>query len=209
MKHLIRHLIDNHLDTIVAESLMHCHVHGLHSVMLLKSPERTIRMFITSDDHHLWMNYPSEIGSKPLSLGFHPHHCNMTLHVVRGAIFNWVVSPARRGFLMDRFIWDTPIGREEFKGGFFIDQQGVIMDSVSQQRIFEGEAVHMHASDIHTVAIQRGEVTAWLVYEGREDPRYQPYAWSNADLSTFDTSGLYVKPTQDDVLALIADAGFI
>ena len=208
MKHLISHLLSNHLDSIVSQSLLHCHVRGLHSIMLLQAPERTIRLYITDRSHQLYHNFPAEYGTGKLSLGFHAHHCQLTLEVVRGTILNWTVVPARHGFLADRYLWRSPISTEE-AGGFQIDQRGDMLDTFDLRILNEGQAIHMDASAIHTVAVKPGEVAAWLVYEGREDPGYIPYRWSNADLTSFDTTGLYAKPTQEEVLKLITEAWLI
>lgn len=208
LKPLIRHLLDNHLESIVSQSLLHCHVTGLHSIMLLQSPERTIRMYITDTQHELWRNYPSDFGSHPLSLGFHPHHCNLTLHVIKGTILNWQVTEGMVGFLADKYAWQSPIS-PSLTGGFALMERGVKLYTVGLTILKELEAIHMMASDIHTVAVRRGEIAAWLVYEGREDPLYGPYTWSNADLESFSTDGLYLKPTQDDVISLLHVAGLI
>jgi hypothetical protein len=47
------------------------------------------------------------------------------------------------------------------------------------------------------------------VYEGKEDPNYIPYCWTNTDLLNQDHSKLYQKPTQADVLMLLNEAGLI
>ncbi len=208
MKHLISHLLSNHLDSIVSQSILHCHVRGLHSIMLLQSPERTIRLYITDTSHQLYHNYPAEYGSTQLSLGFHAHHCQLTLEVVRGTMLNWTVGPARSGFLADRYLWRSPITTEE-TGGFILDLRGDMMETLDLRILSEGKAIHMAASAIHTVAVKPGEIAAWLVYEGREDPGYVPYTWSNADLTAFDTTGLYAKPTEEEVLRLITLAWVI
>ena len=208
LKHLIRHLVSNHLSTIVSQSLLHCHVRGLHSIMLLQCRERTIRLYVTSSDHEMWHNYPASYGQAPLSIGFHAHHCNLTLDVVRGSIFNWTVKPSRKGFLSDRYIWQSPIEMER-PGGFILDAQGEVMDTVGQTVLDVGEWTMMQASEIHTVAVQQGAIAAWLVYEGLEDTGYVPYTWSNAPLEEFSTDSLYIKPTQQEVIDLLISAELI
>src|SRR6478752_10393471 len=98
MKHLISHLIKNYLEEIVNKSLLHCHCKGLHSIMLLESPGKTIRLFISTPQSEMYKNLPETFNyekatgeslfhSKKMSIAFHPHHCNVTLHVINGCIF--------------------------------------------------------------------------------------------------------------------------
>lgn len=80
MKELIKHLVNNHLDTIVEKSFLNCHVMGLHSIMLLESPEKTIRLFVSDGNSKLRKNTEENILKGKQTLAFHPHHCNITLH---------------------------------------------------------------------------------------------------------------------------------
>ena len=61
MKHLIKHLIDNHMENIISRSLKNCHCTGLHSIMLSESPEKTIRLFISDEKSEMYKNYPAAL----------------------------------------------------------------------------------------------------------------------------------------------------
>lgn len=206
---LIRHLVMEHMEQITTQSYLHCHAKGLHSIMLLNSPEQTIRLFYADMEHTLWRNFPAGIGQGPMSIGFHSHHCNITLHVILGKIFNWIVAPAQKGFILDAYAWNSPI-----KGGagdFALYQQGITLDTVAYTQLDEqvNPVDVLDAQAIHTVAIEHGKPAAWLVYEGREDPAYEPITMSNADLSTADLSGMYIKPTDEQLRTILIATGLI
>lgn len=60
----------------------------------------------------------------------------------------------------------------------------------------------------HTVYCNPLGVTAWLVYEGKEDPNYESVLYTNRVLETEpENDKLYQKPCWQDVLNLLCDAG--
>jgi hypothetical protein len=200
----IENLIKNHLEEITEKSLLNCHVDGLHSIMLLDHPEKTIRLYVAMPGNTLYKN--TRFTTNLMSLSFHPHHCDLTLQVTRGHLTNWNVKESDTGTEFDKYIYHSQIteGRLgfEYVGKSFLETTKRIL-------ISEGGQEFLSADTIHTVACSTDRVTAWLVYEGKEDPNYIPYCWTNTDLLNQDHSKLYQKPTQADVLMLLNEAGLI
>lgn len=53
MNSLIKHLWENNRKEIISKSIKNCHVKGLHSIMLLQSKNKTIRMYISDYNSEL------------------------------------------------------------------------------------------------------------------------------------------------------------
>lgn len=197
MKTLIGHLIENNLDEIISKSLFNCHVKGMHSIMLLESPGKTIRLYVAEPDNELWANHPDNIkNGGTLSLAFHPHHCNLTIETVVGSLYNWEVVEVANGvsdLILDKFIYQSQI----IDGDIFFkranpDKVGIKTTNITW--LPKGTSLPMKANAIHTVYCSRSEYTAWLVYEGLEDKNYVSNAYSNTDLTKESFEGLYQKP---------------
>lgn len=206
MRDFIKHLLTEHPEQITKDSLLHCHTKGLHSVMFLNEPERRLRMFVSTPESGMWQNFPSVFeDNAPLSIAFHPHHCNLTLSVVKGSILNWTTKVSEgEGMTLEKFFFDSKlIGH----GTGFMHLGTETLESVSQKMLYSGQYEYMTADQIHTVAVPRGQYAAWLVYEGREDPNYVPYSWSNTDLQKLTFDGLYEKPDMSDINELLRIAG--
>jgi len=201
VKEFIRHLWNEHQEEIVSRSLLNCHLENLHSVMLLDQPEKRIRLFVADEGNDLYRNWPEAALADPLSIAFHPHHCNVSLHVLNGVLTNWVVERNAAGlFDVSRFLYESGITGSGI--GFRRDGEDRLQ-TASVQTMFPGQSIFMWAHQIHTVHTYKHQPTAWLVYEGKEDPDYMPHSWSNADLERADFSKLYQKPTRNDVQELL------
>lgn len=190
MKTLIRHFLENNSDDVLSKSLLNCHVKGLHSIMLLDSPGKTIRLYITDEDH--------ELNHDALNVGYHPHHCDLTLKVVHGTLTNIQVQESdfkRLNFSIDKYLYKSKISKGEMK---FDHIGSVYLQHLETNILKMGSSLFMHASDIHTVSVDKGKKCAWLVFEGKEDKNYVPYCYSNSDLNNINDSGLYIKPNNMD-----------
>lgn len=212
MHHLIKHLIENNMDEIVAKSILHCHVKGLHSIMLLEAPGKTIRLYIANNDHDLARNLLDKKGmpTQELSLSFHPHHCNLTLHVVKGTLINYEMERASvldaDAGLYRKHLYKSKITEGEMKFSF-IQESALKLHKAT--RIHTGEALSMYAEAIHNVAVEAGSIAAWLVYEGKENEDYIPYCWSNTDLNKVRSEGLYIPASEFEIMELLRTADLI
>jgi len=214
MKHYIKSLWNNHREEIAGKSFLNCHCKNVHSIMLLDSPERTIRLYVADVGNTLYLNMSDNFPRLPMSVGFHAHHCDLILHCIKGMLMNWQVEDVTEGndvdnpdgFIIKKYLYDSKItcGKTQFqKAG------ESKLKTIKNKLILKDEAVSLKASDIHTVSCAPDQVTAWLVYEGKEDLDYKPYCWSNAKLEEEDLTGLYQKPTAHDVERLLILAGLL
>lgn len=197
---LLRHVWRTRPTQIAAGSYLDCHVKGLHSLLLVDAPGSVIRMFITTPDHDMGRNFDLR-RPRGLSLAFHSHDADLTLHVIRGQIWNIGFEPYEYGTPLREFRYDSKI-RNDGAGGFKATGTVGRFDTL-RGLITTGESLFMRADEYHTVSVLEGERAAWFVYEGAKDPKYQPIVYSNADLETFSPDGLYRRPTVAQVHELL------
>lgn len=193
-RRLLEHLLVENKEEIAKRSFKHCLVVGLHSIMLLESPGKTIRMYFTDKDHEMWKNHQKAIlrNTLNLSLGVHPHHCNLTFQALTPDVFNMHVYNANyktgNEFELQEFLYHSPL--KDQKGSFKYQGtrlfQGLFVDEFQVDR-----PKKMLANQLHTVYVPMDKETAWLVFEGKEDPAYKPFCYSNHDLEKFDFTGMY------------------
>ena len=203
MKQLIEHLWYSNSEQIVERSLLHCHAKGLHSFMLLESPGQTIRLYYAQYGHELYKNGPL-FYANGMSIGFHPHHCNLTLHCIRGVLYNWNVTlateQAQGAFRVRSYRYRSAISDGEI-GFAHLGSAWVKHETTTQ--LEKGDSIGLDAKTIHTVYCDPFSETAWLVYEGKEDAGYSPDLYTTSHLGSTKESGLYQKPTRNQVVAFL------
>ncbi len=197
---LIEHLWRTNREQILAQSRMNCHAHNVHSIMLLNSPGRTIRLFVALPGHELWKNQAWYVRQgEDMSVGFHPHHCELTLQTVIGAIQNWVIEPGD-DFKLTEFKYQSYL--RNGLGGF--ERLGPVSMSTYSSRIyFAGESVYLPANAIHTIACSRSKLAAWLVFEGREDSDYTARCYSTSNLEDVQLEEMYQPASEDQIEELL------
>ena len=204
----------SNMDRIVSRSLLNCHCIGLHSIMLLESPGQTIRLYIAEKGNHLYKNSP-RFFREGMSIGFHPHHCDLTLHCVAGRFWNWKLfgyhsssdNDVRKELRLRQYIYRSQI--TDGKQGFELVEERSLMTKGDYELVEAGRSIFLPATELHTVVCDPFEFSAWLVYEGQEDPNYSPVCYSTSLLEKVSTEGLYQQPTSDQVRTLIRKAGLI
>ena len=205
MEVLLRHLIDQNWAEITAKSLLHCHAKNLHSVMLLDSSEKRIRLFVADIGNPLDRNYPDAVtsDSSPLSIAFHPHHCNVTLAPILGTLTNWLIwnLPGNPSIELDSFLYQSAI--TSGNNAKFVKERKSTVHTRRIDILPAGSEVYLSARDIHTVAAPSDRITAWLVLEGLEDRSYEPRCWSNDALDSADFSDLYKRPSEQEVVEVL------
>ena len=171
---------------IAERSLMDCHAIGVDSLVLSEAP--MVRMFVTRENHTLWRNAHSH----PMSVGFHNHRTDLRLTSLSGTVYNITATPDDSGVPLRGFTWESAIrgGSGEFRDaghsmGFAFASANLLWP-VSQR-----------AHVLHTVYVPRGEIAAWIVEEADEDPYYEAFCYSNADLAAFDSGSLYRSMSAD------------
>lgn len=216
MKPLIRHLFHNNLEEILENSSANCHVRGLHSIMLLQKPGQSMRLYAATEDHELWRNGEEGIPESPMVAGFHPHHSNIMLHCVSGLVINprAVVLRAdgpQDGFRtrrLKRYRFDKSVEDKEVDTGFIEDGHDLVRVT-EYQHLQPRDFVEMASHELHTISIPKGRSAAWFVYNGKEDPQYIPYLWTNTDLHKSSVTELYQPMSEEKLHSLLVGADLL
>jgi len=199
---LIKHFWVNNRDVVVKHSVRNCHVRGVDSIMLLNAPGMRIRLFVARPEHELGHNMPYQQTHKPLSVGYHPHHCDITLQVVRGWIMNRLFKPllfnqaVPKVTVLSSFVYHSKLLGQ--KPGF----QGTVFGVTHSDYdtiVNVGESLELDARDCHTIGAKVGSTPAWLVYEGEEAANYQPICYSDDDLTKFNFDDMYTPMSEWDI----------
>jgi hypothetical protein len=211
----LRHQLSNNLEKIVERSLLNCHAEGLHSIMLLEKPEETIRLFVADKNHVLWKNNFINAGeylSEEMSVGFHPHHCNVTLFPVKGMFANWIVEENNSEGDIEaiKYAYQSEITGGEIGFKFLHLCRLKTLSFEFHSSVLSPLGVPMKAREKHTVFVPKGKPAAWIVFEGAEDTNYQSVCYSNGDLTKKEKfAGLYQKPNASQIENVLSEAGLI
>ena len=172
MKPLIQHLWRNHQAEIIEKSFMHCHVKGLHSIMLLDAPEKMIRLFVADIGNQMYFNKRDTFKTMPLSLGFHASHCDMTISCIKGDVSNWIVTDTMKDDDPLKFPVKKYLHTSQIKTGLigFQKESESFLKTLKTSIILQGDSLFIPAKTIHTFSCDPNKITAWLVFEGKEDP---------------------------------------
>lgn len=179
-------------------SLRNCHAQGMHSILLREDP--IVRMFVTTSDHEMWRTDEHQI---PTTIAFHSHHCDIRLEAVHGEFANITWLRGGREFRFHGYRFNSKINGGD--GQFESLGPTVYHDRVpSQLTVKPGSPpVNMEASEIHSVVVPKGKVSAWLVTESTEDLNYSPIAWSTQDLTKFTPKNLYLPISHEEASILV------
>lgn len=219
MNKLIKHLVDNNLDKIVEKSFLNCHVEGLHSIMLIESPEQTIRLFVSQSNSKLVKNTEENIFEGRQTLAFHPHHCDITLHVIKGSLTNHIVERVsfddplyesrnlrkHRYFFANKYHYKSAIKDGSME---FLFSAKHLLKFIDSTLLHEKESLSLKANQIHTVTTFDPGYTAWFVYEGKEARDYMPVCYSTCEKEP-DNSNLYRKATPEKIKFLLEASGLL
>lgn len=213
---LIRHYWNNNREEILDNSYLNCHVKGLHSIMLSNIEGKRIRLYITEYGNELVNNYNFKdrygltIENKITTLGFHAHHCNLTLVVLKGNIYNTILNSNR--------IYDAPTIDNLLKLNIYEYISKILKGKINFKllkkdnyylvensfKFKKGSSISLNANVIHTIGLsEEKSKSAWLVLEGKEDKNYNPIIYSNQELDKINTQNLYIKPTEVQIYELL------
>ena len=207
MRNLVLHAVSNHEDDILESSSLNCHAIGLHSIKIFEEGEITIRLYVVTSDHNIWRNGKVGISGESTISGYHPHHSNITIDMIKGSALNKKIKcdPAGNETLK-KFLYDKSVEEKKISNGFkYIGNENVSF--IENKRIDSGNYISMDSTELHDMFIEKGETAAWLVYTSKKDKNYTPHIWSNADLDQLDTSDFYKKMTRKDLYYLLELAG--
>lgn len=200
MKEFIRHLWRTNRKEIIEKSILNCHAVGVHSIMFVDKPGNTVRLYYTDMAHTLWKREDLR-----LSVGFHAHHCDLTLYCIKGKIENWIVKEnliTPKGFLTEikKYLYTSKILKGETN---FQDKGITYIEEIGSKYLHIHQSIRLKAQDLHTIVVPRNLTSAWFVFEGHEDPFYVPYVYTNTDLLKEDFSNLYKKFTEEEIESIL------
>lgn len=167
---LLEHVRRTSLAECAKSSFFHCHAQHVDSVMLIDHPGQRVRMFVARPGHDLHINHPT---CGFFTVAIHPHHCPLTLVPLFGEIYQ--VNAYRCGSQavginrpMKLFRYESSLlgGKGTFAHVGDEPSVNITMDSLLRPRF-------MKADEWHTMGV-RTECAAWMVFEGPDDPHYEP-----------------------------------
>lgn len=184
LQELVRHLYDANKELALKRSLKHCHIKGLHSVVLSEAPDGSlVRVFYATREHELlW----------PGDIAYHTHHCDLSFAVLGGTVVNWTPpterSPTRSVQQVCNYKFSSVI--RDGQGGF--ERVGEPFNAVSVHEYFSaGDTFTMKAEVYHSVTVPQLSEAAWMLVEGEEDENFESVVYSPLDLDSWTADGLY------------------
>src|SRR5882724_2219506 len=204
---MVNHFLKCNLEQILSRSLLHCHSPNLHSIVFRDSPQM-IRLFIAQPNHKLFLNHPNLFKDYyNQSVGFHAHHCELTLVPTRGKLSNWIIKPSVVGkLLLKEYEYRSAITQGQI-GFTYVGEK--LFNSKEFKHIPVGESKYMPATDIHTVFVTKGEWASWFVLEGKENLNYDNKCLSTTDVEKEDFSRLYKPVKKNMLLKLLKEAHLV
>ena len=194
------------MTKVIKKGIKDCHAKGVDSVVLgLTEEGRLRRAFIAHPGHDLGMG-------STLSVGFHAHHCDVTLEVVHGAMLNINLAAGRShlSYTSDymelaTYEYESPI-LNGGKGSFTRVSKMKPHDIQTIPLSTMSEPLFLTANVVHTILIPffLAETCTWVVTEGEEDPEYYPFVYTNRDLRYDTMQGLYNPMDDAEADVLIA-----
>lgn len=176
------------LEVALRLSLKNCHVKGLYSIVTGEAAEGLLtRIFIHEPGGAL--GYTNCFGDSPdLPLAIHPHRYSIRITGIKGLVRNRVFRLAPEGYKVKRWIYTSGITDKESK--FELNGARNLYSS-RINHITPKDSILMHAEELHTVVCPPDRYSIWEVKELKKAEIYSNYAYSNADLSKYDSSTLY------------------
>jgi hypothetical protein len=165
------------------KNLLDCHVKGMHSFPISLENGLYRRVFYASENHHLW-----EV--EPLALAIHPHHVDIKITVLDGILYNKIYSKDAEGEEFMSFKWNSHILNGN--GGFErVGSEKLQLERIDTLKV--GDYVTMPSCELHTVYVEKGKMSAWLVEETIPTCGYFPINYSNTNLEKWTPRGLYTE----------------
>lgn len=197
------------LDFMLKHSRKNCHVKGLDSVVFGEiETGGLLRFFIAQPGHGLYRN-SGDLVSKDLTLGLHGHHRDIGMIVLEGTVTNRTATVERSGNksqAIRTWNYESPLNGKSGKFTEVKEPRFVTKAVDRSMRPLEnldpnGFNLLLRGKETHTVSVEKGKRACWAIVELDKSPGYQPHCHSNADLSKWTSSGLYLPYDPDDLMA--------
>ena len=181
----LRHHLTRAMRGEITNTIAHCHVRGLHSIMLHDEPGNRVRMFFADEANKMLV-------SGAPALAAHGHHCDVTLIPVFGPVMHVLCGRPTHCEDGDHHECTYSSG---VTGASELVPTGRLFYFKDSKTAHLREPIQLKASTLHTVHVPPGNVAAWLVIEGHEDPAYDSRCYS-LDPTLHRPEGLY-RPLTD------------
>lgn len=199
-------------DFMLKHSRKNCHVKGLNSVVFGEiETGGLLRFFIAEPGHGLYRNSGDPL-SKDLTLGFHGHLRDIGIIMLDGTVTNRTATVERSGNksqAIRTWNYESPLNGKSGKFTEVKEPRFVTKVVDRSMRPLENQDANgfnllLRGKETHTVSVEKGKRACWAIVELDKSPGYQPTCYSNADLSKWTSSGLYV-PYQPEELFMDVD----
>lgn len=192
MKDLIKKYLNENPEVVLNKSLKDCHVKGLNSIMLHDVEGERVRLYYTKEHH--------ELGNliENTHLAVHPHHCDLKLVCLVGNFMNsnWKIIKGDVHPTVTKWnIWRYK--SKISSGDIMFEKIGQThLESARSYYLTVGDEIKLKAKTLHRVWVAKGTVSAWLVFEGKEDKKYEPLCYTTLNNNSpieIDYSDYYQK----------------
>ena len=182
------------LEEIARNSFLDFHVKGFSYLCLKRTDAHTRKLYF----------FEGDVSQLPEVVAPHDHRYNFMTRVVTGCVENRlyrsVKEDAPSAVPYEKFEWRTPLN-----GGSGFSWASEAFLSVVQCNVYwEREEYSMPYAALHTIQIRRPGTILRLDQYADRVPLDQPTTTYMKDKNAPSLSGLYRKPTVDDVRMLLA-----
>ena len=189
-------------EQVLKRSFKNCHATGVHSIVLDQDANGYLkRAFLTDETHVLWQN--RVLDNSGMTIALHSHHCDIEIQVVEGEIYNMSADVSIDSLGYQVWGWKFESQITNGSGKFVKTNQCFTLDNIQEKKLVAGETLRLKANEHHTVFVEKGKKTSWIIQESKEDPNYDNTCYSNNDLTKFDFSGLYKPFSKEELLATL------
>lgn len=195
----LRDLLENlkataqeNIEKVIQNSRKNHHAEGVNYINLLRSPELTIKLYLT---------FPGiSHNSQGYIVNPHDHRYSFETYVLRGEIDNilFKVENSEDGE-WERFEYSS-----HFTGGFSLEKSGSCDLKIRKvQKLKAGDFYALDAEAVHTIAVSQEEPTILLLFQHQSGKNQTKY-YAPKGQKKPDTSSLYQRFTEEEVRFLLS-----
>ncbi len=186
-------LDDATMQEIIANSFLDFHAKGVSYLCLRRTPERTSKIYF----------FEGDVSKLPEVAAPHDHRYRFRTHCLTGAVENRLYMPraldSNCGRIYQKFEWRTPLNGGD--GFSWVGEECLEVTDAQVSRC--GQSYLMSHDAIHTIQLREPGTVLALEQFADIVPLHSPTTTWMIDREPPSLSGLYRKPTADDVLRLM------
>lgn len=180
---------DEYVQEVLANSYKNFHAKGLDYVCLARTPLVTVKVYLLDGD----------ATKVPEVVNPHDHRYRFRTEVLRGEMADFRYHRSRdRGPTYQLFDYRTPLNGGD--GFTYVGDERLEQSTIT--RLYERETLESRPQHIHTISMRSDQCALLLHQYADEVPVDQPTrCWVRKGNPSPDTSGLYEKFTEDEIVA--------